>query len=300
MLFLPFIPGNSNTSSYLHCSSPCTAIIQEKCNASENALNQVKHIKKKDQCAKRKLPYSPKGKGKNNNQQKKNTKGKNKSPKKQPPQKKTIERELTLEQEGKYVALDCEFVGVGPGGYESALARVSLVDYNNAILLDTYVKVDEPVTDYRTFVSGIKEEHIIADTAMDYEKCVKLVAKMLKGKILVGHALKNDLDVLKLTHPWHDTRDTAKYDPFMKKAKKNAPSTMPRPRKLKDLALTKLNREIQKVGESHCSIEDAIAALDLYKKARSKWEDVMDYKIGRTTEIANYMSFDECIDLLEE
>jgi hypothetical protein len=75
---------------------------------------------------------------------------------------------------------------------------------------------------------------------------------------------------------------------------------MPRPRKLKDLALTKLNREIQKVGESHCSIEDAIAALDLYKKARSKWEDVMDYKIGRTTEIANYMSFDECIDLLEE
>jgi len=259
-------------------------------------LNQVKQIKKKDQGSKRKLPNSPKGKGKNNKQQQKKTKGKNKSPKKQPPQKKAVEQELTLEQEGRYVALDCEFVGVGPGGYESALARVSLVDYNNAILLDTYVKVDEPVTDYRTFVSGIKEEHIVADTAMDNEKCVALVAKMLKGKILVGHGLKNDLSVLNLTHPWQDTRDTAKYEPFMKKAKKNVLSTMPRPRKLKDLALTKLNREIQKLGESHCSIEDAIAALDLYKKARSKWEDVMDYKISRTTEIVNDQSF----DLVEE
>jgi len=262
-------------------------------------VNQVKQIKNKDQGSKRKLPNSPnKGKGKNNKQHQNNTKGKNKnnkSPKKQPaaPQKKTIEHaELTLEQQGRYVALDCEFVGVGPGGYESALARVSIVDYNNAILLDTYVKVDEPVTDYRTFVSGIKEEHIIADTAMDSEKCVTLVAKMLKCKILVGHGLKNDLGVMKLTHPWQDTRDTAKYEPFMKKAKKNVfiLSTMPRPRKLKDLALTKLNREIQKVGESHCSIEDAIAALDLYKKARSKWEDVMDYKISRTTEIVNDQS----------
>jgi RNA exonuclease 4 len=254
--------------------------------------NQLRKIKKNKQNNKEKHPNSYKGKGKKHNkqQQKKNTKGKKiKAPKKEPP--KAIEQELTLEQQGRYVALDCEFVGVGPGGYESALARVSLVDYNNAILLDTYVKVDSPVTDYRTFVSGVTEEHVQSDTAMENEKCTTLVAKMLKGKILVGHGLKNDLDVLGFTHPWCDTRDTAKYEPFLKKAKKNALCTLPQPRKLKDLALTKLGREIQIIGESHCSIEDAIAALDLYKKAGTKWEDVMEYKINRTREIVHEQIF---------
>ena len=231
---------------------------------------------------------------------------------------------MSLEEQGRYVALDCEFVGVGPGGYKSALARVSLVDYENTVLIDAYVKVSEPITDYRTFVSGITEEHHLSspdpdsdsdsnldsnssssDTqlyplAMDFDKCIQLVKKMLDKKILVGHGLKNDLHVLGIDHPWYDIRDTAKYEPFMKKTKKiknknndvdvNARAQMPlpqtlRPRKLKDLAWTKLGREIQKDGEPHCSVEDAIAALDLYKKARTKWELAMTYKIDRTRQI---------------
>jgi RNA exonuclease 4 len=247
------------------------------------------HLTKKEQTTK-KQPPSPKGKGKKNKQ----NKSKKNSPKKQ--QEKKVEQELTLEEQGRYVALDCEFVGVGPGGYNHALARVSLVDYNNAVLLDTYVRVDEPVTDYRTWVSGITEEHVQSDIAIDAEKCVALVKKLLHGKILVGHGLKNDLGVLGFDHPWSDTRDTAKYEPFMKKAKKHSPCTMPRPRKLKDLALTKLERVIQKEGESHCSIEDAIAALDLYKKARTKWEDAMEYKIEKTRKIENK----EVVELVEE
>jgi RNA exonuclease 4 len=278
---------SSNAIHFLiQYASRSTVIYTEKCISPKTTLDQFTQTKKEKQIKKGRQPKSSKGKGKtHNNQQKKNTKGKkNKSTKKQTP-KTPVEQELTLEEEGRYVALDCEFVGVGPGGYKSALARVSLVDYNNAILLDTHVKVDTPVTDYRTFVSGITEEHIQSDTAMDADKCTTLVAKMLKGKILVGHGLKNDLDVLGFTHPWCDTRDTAKYEPFLKKAKKNVLSTLPMPRKLKDLALTKLGREIQKVGESHCSIEDAIAALDLYKKASVKWEDTMKYKANRTREI---------------
>ena len=232
------------------------------------------------------------GKKNNNKQQKqkKNNKNNKKSTKKnvaKEQMKKIIEEELTLEQQGRYVALDCEFVGIGPGGYKSALARVSIVDYENNVLIDTCVKVNEPVTDYRTFVSGITEEHISSDIAMDAEKCIAIVKKILHNKILVGHGLKSDLEVLGMDHPWYDIRDTAKYEPFMKKAKKNvtSTSTLPRPRKLKDLALTKLDREIQKDGEPHCSIEDAIAALDLYKKARTKWELVMSYKIDRTRQI---------------
>lgn len=201
----------------------------------------------------------------------------------------TTVEELDLDQQARYVAMDCEFVGIGPGGHESALARVSIVDFNNKVLLDTYVKVHEPVTDYRTFVSGVTEEHLQSDLAMDAVKCVATVQNILHGKILVGHGLKNDLKVMGIDHPWYDTRDTAKYEPFMKKEKRDSciPFALPRPRKLKDLALTKLNRIIQKEGEPHCSIEDAIAALDLYKKARAKWENVIVYKINRTFEIVS-------------
>ncbi len=37
---------------------------------------------------------------------------------------------------GRYLAIDCEMVGVGPAGTDSALARVTLVNYHGAVLLD--------------------------------------------------------------------------------------------------------------------------------------------------------------------
>ena len=196
--------------------------------------------------------------------------------------KKENEQEISLDEQAKYLALDCEMVGVGEGGFQSALARVSIVDYNYAIVFDTYVKVNEPVTDYRTFVSGIREEHLQSDLAMEFSQCQSIVKKIIGGKILIGHALKNDLTVLGIHHPWQHCRDTAKYEPFMKKDKK---SEILRPRKLRDLAENKLNRIIQIAGKEHCPVEDAIAALDLFKKARVKWEKAMQYKANRTQQI---------------
>jgi RNA exonuclease 4 len=55
-------------------------------------------------------------------------------------------------------------VGVGPEGEESALARVSLVNYNGAVLMDEYVKPMERVTDFRTAVSGITPKHLVSGT----------------------------------------------------------------------------------------------------------------------------------------
>src|SRR5690606_8095180 len=57
---------------------------------------------------------------------------------------------------GKYLALDCEMVEVGGSANpRNALARVSIVNYHQHTLMDLYVKPDEPVTDYRTAISGI-------------------------------------------------------------------------------------------------------------------------------------------------
>lgn len=47
-------------------------------------------------------------------------------------------------------------------------------------------------------------------------QCQAAVANILKEKVLVGHALKNDLDVLMLSHPRTMIRDTATYRPYMR------------------------------------------------------------------------------------
>lgn len=51
----------------------------------------------------------------------------------------------------------------------------------------------ERVTDFRTFVSGVKAKHLKG--ALSLRQCQKEVAAILKNKFLVGHALSNDLKV---------------------------------------------------------------------------------------------------------
>lgn len=178
-------------------------------------------------------------------------------------------------------------VGVGPYN-KSSVARVCLINWNEEVLLDTFVKVTNgEVTDYRTFVSGVTKEDLESDDAMEITECRELVLSLIKGKVLIGHALINDLSALRISHPWSHTRDTAKYEPFMKKVidEETGVVTSMNPRKLKDLMQEKVGRTIQVEGEEHCPIEDAASALLLYKCARKKWEKVMEYKIQKTSQI---------------
>ncbi len=263
---------------------------------------------------------------------------------------------MTKAERQSIVSLDCEMVGVGESGERSALARVCIINFDYAVLLDTFVKVDEPVTDYRTFVSGIQPEDIESDSsAMDFGACRSVVLKILRNKVLVGHGLENDLSALKITHPKCQIRDTATYPPYMtatlvspmmmKKERgrsrgrnsvvsvfssvhtpsivdsdcsstvstsssfssspgmdsaqlyfhyqagscsvpspTNTTSTSSssqtgchpfmqlKPRKLKEIAREWLGISIQKSGEEHNPLEDACAALSLYKIERGRWE----------------------------
>ena len=166
-----------------------------------------------------------------------------------------------------FLAMDCEMVGVGKDGTQSALARVSILDYNGNVVMDEYIKPGRKVTDYRSFVSGITPEILQAKANMDYATCRKKVIKLLRGKVLVGHALENDLGILRINHPWYMIRDTAQYQPFMK-----VRAGAYWPRRLQDLALERLNRDVQVYGRPHCSAQDSLAALDLYKLASREWE----------------------------
>jgi RNA exonuclease 4 len=172
-----------------------------------------------------------------------------------------------------YFALDCEMVGVGPQGLASVVARVTIVNWENQVVLDTFVKVPVPVADYRTHISGITAQDIQSENTMNYEQVRSAVKDIIHGKILIGHGLENDLTALGLVHPWCDARDTACYALYMRETVD--PSTgklVTRPRKLRDLTWEVLGRQIQHDGIPHCPIDDAIASLDLYKAARFEWE----------------------------
>ena len=163
---------------------------------------------------------------------------------------------------GKYIAIDCEMVGVGPTpDNDSALARVSLVNYHGHQLYDSYVLPKEPVTDYRTYVSGITPE--LLQTARTLETVQADVARLLDGKILVGHAIKNDLAALLLGHSKRDIRDTSRHPPFRQLAGGKTPS-------LKRLARDVLGMDIQ--GGEHSSIEDARATMLLFRRDKDGFE----------------------------
>jgi len=195
--------------------------------------------------------------------------------------------DMPMGKKDLYFALDCEMVGVGLYGAESALARVSIVNWDCEVVLDTFVKVPVPVTDYRTFVSGVRSEDIESVKAMELAEVRFTVQNILRGKILIGHALENDLKALNITHPWCDTRDTAAYDPFMREIVDNQNRRVKSPRRLRDLAREELGKEIQVLGDAHSSIEDAIAALELYKGARPHWEAHMCEQLNKANEMEN-------------
>lgn len=165
---------------------------------------------------------------------------------------------------GKILAMDCEFVGVGEDGTQSELARVSIVNFYGKVIYDTFVRPSSRVTDWRTWVSGVTP--LDMENAVPFKEAQEKVAELLNGRILVGHAIKNDLESLFLTHPRSQIRDTSKHVPYRTKyAAGKTPS-------LKKLSLHILKKAIQD-GE-HSSVEDAKVTMELYKLDRKKFEEL--------------------------
>ena len=162
----------------------------------------------------------------------------------------------------EYVACDCEMVGVGAGRV-SALARASLVNWNGKVVYDKFVRPKGKITDYRTRVSGVRKRDM--DAAVNFDRAQREVKELLHGKILVGHALKNDVEALKIKHPAHMVRDSALYRPLLKR---NALGKW-QANSLKNLSKL-LGHNIQS-GE-HSSVEDARASMMVFRKHRDAWE----------------------------
>ncbi|KAL8758611.1 MAG: hypothetical protein Q9199_001348 [Rusavskia elegans] len=168
----------------------------------------------------------------------------------------------TVADAGKYISIDCEMVGVGPTpDNESALARVSIVNYHGDQIYDSFVQPKEAITDYRTFVSGITPK--LLQQARTFETVQADVAALLQGKILIGHSVKNDLEALLLGHPKRDIRDTSRHPAYRQVAGGKTPG-------LKRLAKQILEVDIQ--GGEHSSIEDARATMLLFRREKDGFE----------------------------
>ena len=174
------------------------------------------------------------------------------------------------EEQGKYISMDCEFVGVGPEGTESVLARVSIVNFFGKVIYDKYVRPSEKVTDWRTWVSGVTPLNM--KEAVSFREAQMEASKILEDRILVGHAIHHDLESLFLSHPYSKIRDTSKL-PLFKKI------TGGRPPSLKKLILHYLKIEIQ--GGYHSSVEDARATMLLFRLFRKEFDKEIRQKLRK-------------------
>ncbi|KAJ3813496.1 ribonuclease H-like domain-containing protein, partial [Lentinula aff. lateritia] len=159
-----------------------------------------------------------------------------------------------LKQPGKYIGIDCEMVGVGIDGSESSLARVTLANYHGAVQMDEFVRQRERVVDYRTQYSGIRESDM--KKAKPFDEIQKKVAELLQDRILVGHAIHNDLKACQ-----------NRYTQYLAGKSKVVRS--------KYVALRKLVEQelgiVIQAGE-HSSLVDARATMAIYRLHRKEWD----------------------------
>lgn len=185
--------------------------------------------------------------------------------------------EKSFQEEFDIVAIDCEMVGVAgktEGVIENALCKVSLVSIAPAArgfrtLLNTWVKVEDDIIDYRTAITGLDEQNIKKLPMLPFNEARDMVRKFIDGKTIVGHAIENDFNVLHLSHPPSLVMDTSLQSTLLPPGRKTVPS-------LKLLARYWLNEEMH--TGVHDSVKDATTALRLYmlhQALESQWESFM-------------------------
>ncbi|KAI9217599.1 hypothetical protein BC828DRAFT_390749 [Blastocladiella britannica] len=169
----------------------------------------------------------------------------------------------------KLLAIDCEMCDDEDG---MVLARISIVNEAGKTVLDTLVKPNKPILDYKTQYSGITAKLMEGVTTTLADVQAKVLEIVTSQTILIGHSLENDFRAMQMAHPF--VIDTAiSYGP----ASGGRSTVMHKP-SLKQLARIHLSRDIQmresvaaveaQGGDAslgHCSIEDALACMDLVK-----------------------------------
>ncbi|XP_060803378.1 exonuclease GOR-like [Amyelois transitella] len=133
------------------------------------------------------------------------------------------------------------------------LASVAVIDVNGHVVYQTHVRPSAPILCYNTRFSGIRPRDLDRATKTLQDVQYDLLEFVGTDTILVGHALENDLKVLKLLHT--AVVDTCAMYPHAR--------GLPMRRSLRDLSKELLGRNIQQSSAGHSALEDAQAVMDL-------------------------------------
>lgn len=153
-------------------------------------------------------------------------------------------------KETPIIALDCEMVVCSDS--QKHLARLSIVNFNRHTLFDEFIKPELPVVNYLNHVTNIDSFKL--QKALPFSHYRPVVEALLKGRTVVGHTVDYDFEAMKIQHDEKLIRDISEFSYFKKDKFKTS---------LKELTDRFLNMKIQE--GKHSSVEDARAALELYK-----------------------------------
>ncbi|XP_013186873.1 exonuclease GOR [Amyelois transitella] len=151
---------------------------------------------------------------------------------------------------GGVYALDTEMCYTTAG---LELASVAVVAANGRLVYKTHVKPSSTILCYNTRFSGIRPRDLERATKTLRDVQNDLLGFIGTDTILLGHALENDLRVLKLLHS--AVVDTCAMFPHAR--------GFPMRRSLRSLSEEFLGRRVQQSSAGHSALEDARAVMDL-------------------------------------
>ncbi len=152
------------------------------------------------------------------------------------------------------IAIDCEMCATkcpDTGNMDhKALCRLSIVNAMNPddVLIDTLVKPDWPIVDYRSRINGIKEDDLENVEFTLRHAQMFMMALCSDETVIIGHAIHNDLAALKMEH-------YCVVDSALLFTCKDAPDATC---SLKDLAKSVMKKDMPNI---HCSLNDARTTL---------------------------------------
>lgn len=170
----------------------------------------------------------------------------------------------------KAVSIDCEFIGIedpdNPSRSINTLAQLVALDaLTGDILLDVLVNPSGNVTSFHEEYSGLSEAMFLAywQQSLVVENADQARARLFEfidqDTILIGHALHNDFDKLRMAH-------SRIVDPqILEKLEVESVSSkqVRRPIGLKRLCETLLGRKVQESPFGHDCVEDAFAPREV-------------------------------------
>lgn len=165
---------------------------------------------------------------------------------------KTLNIENSDGNYGAY-ALDCEMSFTSTG---LEATKVTLVNPDGQMAYEKLIRPTETIIDYNTRFSGITEKDLSGKngSVKSLDEVQQDLLQMISAEtILIGHALDNDLRVLKIIHK--TVIDTSNLFPHDR--------GFPYRRSLKSITKSILKRDIQMMDAGHSSFEDSRASLEL-------------------------------------